>query len=140
MKVTADELSAHATQLIKGDVNLRSKIISIGIPILLPDGKTLLKGPVVKVPQDPRTTEFEMNSENLEKWSSTGWVDLRSSNMERWLHRIGELLTEASRVRGEITSSQYLRDRTFWHPDEPLDEGELVGWIFINEDKGRRMK
>lgn len=140
MKVSADDLSIHATHLIKGDTNLRSKIISIGIPILMPDGKTLLKGPIVKVPHDPRTTEFRMNPINLEKWSSTGWVDLRSSNMEKWQNRISELLSEASEVRGEITSSQYLRDRTFWHPDEPLDEGELVGWIFINEDKGRRMK
>jgi hypothetical protein len=137
---SADDLSIQATKLIKEDSSLRSKIISIGIPILMPDGKTLLKGPVVKVPHDPRTTEFEMTLDNLEKWSSTGWVDLRSTNMKKWQNRITDLLSEASRVRGEVTSSQYLRDKTFWHPDEPLDEGELVGWIFINEDKGRRMK
>ncbi|NQU04906.1 MAG: short-chain dehydrogenase [Calditrichaeota bacterium] len=137
---SAEDLSIRATQLIRDDNNLRSKIISIGIPILMPDGKTLLKGPVVKVPHDPRTNRFEMTPDNLEKWSSTGWVDLRISNMEKWQSRISELLSEASSVGGEITSSQYLRDATFWHPDNSLDEGELVGWIFINEDKGRRMK
>lgn len=133
-------LSERITQLIKGDRDLRSKIISIGIPILMPDGSSLLKGPVVKVPHDPRRNKFDAGPEEINTWSANGWIDLRVSNMELWQERIRKLLDQASSVNEEDSSSQFLRDNNFWHADDPLNEGELVGWIFIVEEKGRRMK
>ncbi|MDP8241285.1 MAG: hypothetical protein P9X24_19525 [Candidatus Hatepunaea meridiana] len=135
-----EELSDKAVQLINEDRILRSKIISIGIPILLSDGQKLLRGQAVKVPHDPRSTIFDATPDNINHWCDTGWVDLRVSNMKKWHDRIGEILKHAGKIGGDDSSSQFIRDATFWHPDDPLDEGELVGWIFINEDKGKRMK
>ena len=60
--------------------------------------------------------------------------------MERWHDRINKLMGQAGAVSEDDTSSQFLRNSNFWHPDDPLDEGELVGWIFIYEDEGMRMK
>jgi hypothetical protein len=134
------DLARRAAELVTGDARLRSRIISIGIPILLPDGVKLLRGPTVKVPGDPRQTNFPVTSQNLENWCRTGWVDLREVNMKHWQERLRILMTEAAAVGADNTSSRFLRNTHFWRPDEPLDEGELVGWIFITEDQGRRMK
>ncbi|NQT35329.1 short-chain dehydrogenase [bacterium] len=135
-----EELSNKVTAMILDDNRLRSRIVSIGIPILMPDGCRLLRGPVIKVPHDPRQTEFEVSSGDIDKWSRNGWVDLRVSNMQLWHDRIDELRAQAHIIDSKDTSSQFLRDATFWHPDKPIDEGELVGWLFIHEEKGRRMK
>jgi len=135
-----EELSDKAARLISEDKRLRSKIISIGIPILMPDGHKLLRGPVIKVPHDPRHSRFEVTPEKVDNWCTNGWVDLRVTNMKLWQDRIAKLLSESQQVDKEDTSSRILRDGTFWHSDDPLDEGELVGWIFIYEDEGRRMK
>ncbi len=140
MAVSPEELSEKVTRLVMENKGLRSRIVSIGIPILMPDGRKLLKGPVMKVPHDPRQSKFNVKPSDIENWSGNGWVDLRISNMKRWQERIDELMIHAQQVNPDDTSSRSLRDATFWHADEPLDEGELVGWIFIYEDKGRRMK
>jgi hypothetical protein len=138
---TAPEaLSDSMLRIITEDRHLRSRIISIGIPILLPDGRKLIKSPVVKVPHDPRRTKFDVNSNLIDAWSADGWVDLRPSNMKHWQDRIKKLLGSSILVEDGDTSSRILRDADFWHPDEPLDEGELVGWIFSYEDKGLRIK
>ena len=138
--LTPEELSSRASDLIFNNQDLRSRIISIGIPILLPDGKQLLRGPDIKVPQDPRRTRFTVSPDNIENWCSNGWVDLRVSNMEKWHQRLDLLRANTMSIKDNNSSSHNLRDVSFWHPDSPLDEGELVGWIFIHEDKGRRMK
>jgi len=140
LRKTPQELSAEAEELVKTDLKLRSRVISIGIPILLADGVTLLRGPFIKVPQDARTDTFDATRENMDKWSSGGWVDLRISNMFLWQERLKALKKEAKGVGRGNTSSQYIRDYNFWHFDRPIDEGELVGWLFIEEDKGRRIK
>ncbi len=140
LKTTPEELTRRVYELIAADRALRSRIISIGIPILLPDGRRFLRGPIIKVPHDPRATVFAVSPENIDNWCRDGWVDLRRENMERWHDRLGKILAQVEAVDGADTSSNVMRDRSFWHPDEPLDEGEVAGWIFIYEDEGERMK
>ncbi|MBT7615646.1 MAG: hypothetical protein HN590_00005 [Calditrichaeota bacterium] len=67
-------------------------------------------------------------------------MDLRVSNIEKWHDRLRKLLSHANSVAANDTSSHSLRDMSFWHTDKPLNEGEIVGWLFIEEDEGRRMK
>jgi hypothetical protein len=140
LRSSPKELSDACLKLIKSDDGLRNRIVSIGIPILLPDGKSLLKSPLVKVPTDPRTKKFAITDANVENWAHNGWVDLRESNMTVWQARFKLLKKQASaHIKGE-TSSHTIRDEAFWNLNGPLDEGELVGWIFIDEEKGIRMK
>jgi len=140
LKATPKKLSDACTKLVKSDDGLRSRIVSIGIPILLADGKSLLKGPLVKVPADPRRKTFAITPESVENWAHNGWVDLRVANMEKWQARLNLLKSQALEFTTEDTSSHTIRDAAFWNFDQPLDEGELVGWIFIEEEKGIRMK
>lgn len=140
LAVTPANLAEKAANLIRTDMGLRRKVISIGIPILLPDGKSLLRGQTVKVPADPRSDSFVIDKTSIDHWAETGWVDLREANMVHWHKRLGDLVKESKSIDVTDTSSRIIRDVAFWHTDKPLDEGEIVGWIFINEDKGLRIK
>lgn len=81
----------------------RSLILTTGIPILL-SGNTLLIG---KQPTLPRSDSIDLLAEN-------GWVDLRSSNLDKWKKRLIEYKKNNSKV--EI--------------------GDIVAWVFEIEDKG----
>lgn len=121
-KQMAEKLHSY----IEGNPRARQEIISIGLPILLPDGESMLRGPVLK-------------SEN----AHSGWVDLRPKNMEQWQTRIkGILAMIEEQLEGE-TSSRYNRDYPTlreWVAEDRFEIGEMVAWVSINEDDGRRGK
>jgi NAD(P)-dependent dehydrogenase (short-subunit alcohol dehydrogenase family) len=121
-----DEMSAKLNTYLEDNPKVRQQIISIGLPILLPDGKRFLRGPVLK----------SVNAHN-------GWVDLTPENMARWLKRVeGILAMLKEQLEGESSSRH---DRVYpslrdWVEDDRFEIGEMVAWISINEDDGRRGK
>ena len=38
------------------------------------------------------------------------------------------------------SSSRHMYNRHYWGNFEEIDAGKIVGWIFSEEDKGKRMK
>lgn len=123
---TPDDLAAAMEAILREDPALRQRILSIGIPILLPDGKRLLRGPTVK-----------------SKEAEHGWLDLTPANVARWQERIAGLRAFLQ-VSAEGEASSRL-DRVYpsaaaWTGDDRFDVGEVVGWLFIHEEKGRRGK
>ncbi|HDZ12220.1 MAG TPA: short-chain dehydrogenase [Bacteroidetes bacterium] len=139
---SADEeaLSRELANIIRTDAKLRSRIISIGIPILMPDGLHLLRGPVVKIPPYRGEDVIEIKPGKIDIWAHDGWVDLRASNIRTWKNRIAKIFAEIEAVPPDDTSSQYDQDRQYWLEDEEIDIGKIVGWIFTKEEKGLRMK
>lgn len=140
LEFDAEQLSGRALELLREDTTLRSRILSIGIPILLPDGARLLRGPEVHIPLARGDEEIQIGPGDLDEWAEAGWVDLRVKNMQRWRVRLQAAMAEASAIPAVDTSSRFHRNRGWWHVSEPLDEGRLVGWLFIEEDQGLRMK
>ncbi len=136
----ASMLSSKIYELLKDNPNLRNEIISIGIPILLPDGKSLLRGNDIKIPPFRGDNELELNDRNIEMWAHDGWVDLRVKNMKAWQERIQGIIREAERISSSDTSSMHVRTKKYWNNFEIIDIGKVVGWIFITEEKGKRMK
>lgn len=137
---TPEELSARATDTVRNDAAVRREIVSIGIPILLPDGR-LLRGPECKIPVVlARGDALEVTPERLERWAHDGWVDLRVSNMERWKRRLEAIRAEVDAIPARDTSSRFLRDRQFWSENGLVQPGKVVGWIFATEEHGARMK
>ncbi len=131
-RLDPEETARAAEQLISGDRELRVRIVSIGLPILLADGERMLRGPVLKVapapdqrPDDPRLAE-------------NGWVDLRPSNWARWRSRLEAMAAE---LRGGPSAAEGSRADT-----EPGDRrtklrpGRLAAWVFRYEDEGERIK
>jgi len=121
-----DEIAEEITQEVSQDPRLRQHILSIGIPILLSDGKRLLRGPVNKSPD-----------------AEHGWVDLTPANINRWQERLKMLRTSIQEKLAGDTSSQH--DRAYpsavaWRDEDTFDVGEIVGWLFTHQERGRRGK
>jgi sulfur relay (sulfurtransferase) DsrC/TusE family protein len=136
----AATLSNKIYELLKGNSKLRNEIISIGIPILLPDGKSLLRGNDIKIPPFRGDNELDINEHSTEIWAHDGWVDLSEKNMKAWKERIQAIISEAENISLTDTSSMHVRTKKYWNNFEIIDIGKVVGWIFITEEKGERMK
>lgn len=135
-----DELSDECFSLIKSNNKLRNDIISIGIPIMYPDGKSVLRGNEMKIPPYRGDDELTVTPENIDLWCNDGWVDLRVQNMVNWQRRIKAIMDEANSIHYSDTSSMHVRTKKYWNNFEVIDLGKVVGWIFIREEKGERMK
>ena len=141
LKCDPEQISMDMEKLILRDCERRSAILSIGIPILLSDGKRLLRGPEMKIPAYRGETRFEITPETIDTWAREGWVDLRASNMRIWKQRMALIFEEIASMPADDTSSQYDRDRSFWQENNgEINVGKVVGWIFSNEEHGLRMK
>ncbi len=106
--MSADELSKGCLALVESDAELRSNIISIGIPILLPDGR-LLRGPVIKIPPPRGRPTEPTDSARVEHWAAAGWVDLREDNMVNWQKRAAEIMAEIDAIPDDESSSKHHR-------------------------------
>lgn len=111
---------------------------SIGIPVLLPDGHRMLRGPRINVPElvGHGTTVPLSETPAREVWIAKGWIDLRPSNMSRWVERFRKMLRSRAVLRdagsAAATIQTYMGDR--------FEIGEVVAWIFNNEMGGYRIK
>ncbi|MBW3534542.1 MAG: short-chain dehydrogenase [Gemmatimonadetes bacterium] len=73
-----DDTAARARALVEEDEDLRQRVLSVGLPILLPDGERVLRGADVRVPPEPgRPLTAARVVDN-------GWVDLRPSSWAVW--------------------------------------------------------
>jgi NAD(P)-dependent dehydrogenase (short-subunit alcohol dehydrogenase family) len=116
------------------------EIVSIGIPILLPDGR-LLRGPESKVPAPvPGQDAYAVTPEAVETWAYAGWVDLREANLARWGERFDRIRADMDAIPTTDTSSRFLRDAQFWGVEGRIQPGKVVSWIFAVEEHGARMK
>ena len=142
----AKEVADRLEKYILEDRELRSQIISIGIPILLTDGAKLLRGSKIAIPADVPgrpDAQFEIAEVQIDRWAHDGWVDLRPQNIERWQKRFQQILNQIQAVRPEDTSSSHPKDRYYWEHSEgktPIDISRLASWILTNEERGFRMK
>ncbi len=126
--------------LLHNDKELRAHIISIGIPILLSDGKTLLRGAEIKTPPYRGENDIPITDAAFEAWVHDGWIDLRIKNMELWKNRFAAIISEAQKAGLKETSSRHFRTMEYWNNFEEIDPGKIAGWIFSEEEKGMRMK
>ncbi|MCC6476212.1 short-chain dehydrogenase [bacterium] len=126
--------------VILREQQLRATILSIGVPILLPDGNTILRGPEVKIPPYMGSNELPIEAGSVDEWAAKGWLDLRASNMALWQKRIKEYMTfDPAADRGD-SSSGYPWDARFEGESDVHFVGKIVTRIFIEEENGGRIK
>jgi len=122
-----DALSAALEGYIYLQADTRRRMISVGIPILLPDGERLLRGPQIKSDD-----------------AYHGWVDLTPDNMRTWQDRLAAIRQAVRHELDGDTSSLYDRSfapsRQWLLADGTFDIGEVVAWILNLEEYGRRGK
>ena len=123
----ADAISREAVRLIEDDADLRSVIISVGLPIVVP-GKKVYRGAEVVVP---------LVDDDLERAVSHGWADLRPDNCGVWIARCRRMVEQA---RARPTGSGSDADWGAIDPDDAISPSRFVTWIFRHEDGGERIK
>jgi NAD(P)-dependent dehydrogenase (short-subunit alcohol dehydrogenase family) len=128
------ETAVRSKALLEEDADLRRRILSIGLPILMPDGAHLLRGPDVKVAPEE---EVPLEDQRL---IHRGWVDLRESNWTVWKGRIEALASELDR-RPPVDAGS-LGDHEYGGGDGfgKIRPGRLAAWIFRHEEGGERIK
>ncbi len=133
---TPEAISAAIFARLQDDIKLKQAIISIGVPILTPDGAQLIRGPFVRIPEVTGANEVDIGEGDVDKWAAKGWVDLRPANFARWQSRFEKMERSRQSLRGKgsaaVTRESYLFDE--------IRIGALVGWIFNNEEEGYRIK
>ncbi len=114
-------------------------IVSVGIPILMPDGATIRRGPEIKIPgYDPSVGPRRATATEIDQWAQKGWVDLRPQSLIAWADRLDRALE--SRRGGSAGASDAMGHETYGRDDFRL--GEVVAWVFANEPgfRGFRIK
>lgn len=121
-----NRLAAHAAELISRDQDLRSTIVSIGLPIVV-EGNKVYRGEFIVVPPaaDP------------EQVIPRGWVDLRVSNATVWIERARRVVEQAG-ARGNGSGSAFDWDAI--EPGDAISPSAFAAWIFKYEDGGSRIK
>ncbi|MCB1061115.1 MAG: short-chain dehydrogenase [Calditrichaeota bacterium] len=135
-----NECSEALLNVVKSNDTLRATILSIGVPILLPDGKQILRGPEVKIPPYAGSNEFKVDDTSLNEWAKKGWVDLRPANMKLWQQRIEKHLQFDDEENRQDSSSGYPWPSRFEGESDSHFVGKIVTQIFIDEENGGRIK
>ncbi len=135
-----DSRSQTITDFLKNDPKLRNEIISVGLPILMNDGKTILRGPHVLIPSSAEGDEIDVTPQQIEKWAQNGWVDLRKENWDKWESRFKEIMKQAKADEDKLHSSRFIYNYDYWNNFEDINIGKVVGWLFIYEEDGLRYK
>ena len=134
-----DSMSAACARQVVEDPELRARILSVGVPIRLPDGR-LLRGPEMKIPPYKEEAREDLGPAAVERWADAGWVDLRPGNLERWRDRARAILRELEDLPAGDTSSNRFEERAYWSPESDLPVGRVAAWILGVEERGARGK
>ncbi len=127
----AAALAEESHALVRADATLRQRILSVGIPILAPDGVRLYRGAHVVVPPaagDPCVA------------APRGWVDLRPDALGQWIRRAQVIVAQAEQRQALTQESGSDVAWTAPGADDPVSPARLATWVFAVEDQGERIK
>jgi NAD(P)-dependent dehydrogenase (short-subunit alcohol dehydrogenase family) len=130
-RLDADDAGRRSEELLRTDAELRTRILSVGLPILLPDGERLLRGAELRAAAGA-------GAEERQRLVESGWVDLRPRNWERWRSRLEALLAGRRDAPGVEGGSRADLDPRA--TGDALRPGALAAWVFRYEDRGERIK
>lgn len=128
--IDPDAFAREADRLVSEDADLRTRILTAKLAILLPDGARVLRGRKVEI-------EPELD-EPADQTARKGWVDLRAGNWAAWRDRVRAVLGEIDSQPGAEGGSGW--DMQPWHRARAIRPGALAAWIFRYEDRGERIK
>ncbi len=132
----AKKISETLWRYLQRNHELRNAIISIGIPILPPEGNRIVRGPRINVPEYAGQSSFPVTDEAIDQWAERGWLDLRERNIRRWQERFRRMLRSAQMIHRQGSAAITMEA----YRSEEIRIGEVVGWIFNNEEEGYRIK
>ncbi len=123
------DLTRRAAELVRRDADLRSTIVSIGLPVIVA-GDQVYRGPTVLM--------LPVNGD-LAGAIARGWVDLRAGNCETWVARARRMMEQAA-ARAEAAGTGSDEEWDAIAPEEPISPARFAAWVFQHEDQGERIK
>ena len=136
LALTPEEIAARCVAHLDAE-GIDHTITSLGLPILMPDGLTIRRGPTISIPESKVDPVVAVRSPaDVDAWAKQGWVDLRPANFARWRGRFEQM--RASQRSFEMEGSAAYGIGSYLY--ERIRVGEVVGWIFNNELGGHRIK
>ena len=124
----ATEISETLYAFLLEEDTLRTTIAAIGVPILAPDGRSLIRGPRLNIPESIHH-EVPVTPESIDGWARKGWVDLRPVNFAEWQERFQRMRRTRHMLHTRGTSSVTMK--TYLH--DTIEIGAVAAWIFNNE-------
>ena len=131
----ATEIAETVYSFLLEEEKLRTTITSIGVPILTPDGRSILRGPRLNIPESIYH-EVAVTAEDVDRWARKGWVDLRPVNFAEWQDRFERMRRTRHMLHTRGTSSLTMKT----YLPETIEIGVVVAWIFNNDAQGYRIK
>jgi hypothetical protein len=137
LAVTPEQIAEQVYTLMQSSKyeKMCQTIVSLGLPILVPNGAQIIRGPYIRIPESVEC-EVVVTDDEIDIWAEKGWVDLRPRNFAVWRKRLQKMENSRQRIHGKgsaaVTRKVYLYD--------DIRIGEVVGWIFNNEKEGDRLK
>lgn len=123
-------LAGAAAALFQADADLRSLVVSVGLPVVI-EGDRVYRGETVIVPPE---------AGDIEGAIPRGWVDLRARNLGIWVARAQRVLRQAEERRGHMAGSGSDEDWLAIQPTDRIEPSRFATWIFKYEDEGERIK
>jgi hypothetical protein len=131
------EVTRRFVDLVENEPLVASLTTSIGVPILYPDGKTLLRGPVISAPPYRKFRRtVPVNGESLDGYAQT-WVDLRPKRIRWWLDTFRDMHASRYSRHGEGWATARVNRATYL--SDEIEIGNVVAWIFSTQDQGFRV-
>jgi hypothetical protein len=124
------QLAARGAALLRDDAELRSLVVSVGLPAVVA-GDRVYRGEVVIVPPVGGDVEAAI---------PRGWVDLRAPNMGTWVARARRVVQQDADRGARPAGSGSDEDWFALRPDDPIEPARFATWIFKHEDEGERIK
>lgn len=121
-------LALAAEELLATDADLRSLIVSVGLPVIL-QGRKVYRGAAVLLPPQ--------GGADLNKVVARGWVDVRPENCRVWIERARRVVLQAAE-RAVAHGSEI--EWNAMGPEDVIAPSRFATWIFRYEDDGERIK
>lgn len=95
---------------------------------------------MVIIPSKAEGDLINITKEKVDKWAVDGWFDLRDKNRKLWKERFISIMKDTDKLYDDAFSSRYVFNSDYRDNFKEINIGKVFGWIFINEEKGLRMK
>lgn len=133
--ITAEEMSASLLKYLDESV-IKEIVTSLGMAVLLPDGKSIYRGPTMYIPESKVHIHVDIHEGDIDDWANHGWIDLRPANMQRWKKRAAKMLDSGKQKFSEGSAAVGPE----FYTSKDIRTGEIVGWILSTEFEGSRRK
>ena len=135
IETPATEMAETIYDFLLNHEALATQIVSIGVPILAPDGRTLIRGPRINIPESIYH-ELPIENGSVDAWATKGWIDLRPDNFRVWHDRFERMQRTQHMLHTRGTSSVTMKTYLY----DTIEIGSVVAWLFNNDEKGYRIK